>query len=287
MKNTMISILKSNKVLGLRFSTIQFFTLIFLALSTINLCAQQAKAEVSAEELAKKLSNPVSNLISVPFQNNSDFGIGENEGSRNTLNIQPVIPLSLSDKVNLIIRWVQPVIAQYNITGAGEHQSGLSDAVVSAFFSPAVVKKGLIWGLGPVFLVPDGTNEFLTGKKFGTGVTGVILTQSKGLSFGALVNQFWSVAGSDERPDINQFYLQPFVSYTFKTGAGIACNLEMTQNWEANTTTLWFNPTVNGVIVLGKQKAQLVFGPRFNLVAPEANKADWGVRCGITFLFPK
>lgn len=160
------------------------------------------------------MANPVSSLISVPLQNNADFGIGENNGSRYTLNVQPVLPLGLSEKLYLIIRWVQPVIAQYNITGIGEHQAGLADATVSAFFSPAIVKKGIIWGLGPVFLFPYGTNEFLTGKKFGTGVTGVILTQKDGFTVGALVNQLWSIAGSDERPDISQLYLQPFLLTT-------------------------------------------------------------------------
>jgi len=263
------------------------FVLAMFTLTANSLTAQQPKEGLSDEELAKKLANPVSSLVSLPLQNNSDFGIGENDGSRNTLNVQPVIPLGLSDKVNLIIRWVQPIISQYNVTGAGEHQFGLGDAVVSAFFSPAVVKKGIIWGLGPVFLVPDGTNEFLTGKKFGTGITGVILTQNKGWTIGALLNQAWSVAGSDERPDISQFYILPFISYDWKSGAGVGISFDMTQNWKTNTTTIWFNPNVNGLIGLGKQKASLSIGPRFNLAAPESNKADWGVRGSITFLFPK
>ena len=137
--------------------------------------AQEEAKQTDAAELAKKLSNPISSLISVPFQNNTDVGIGEFNGARNTLNIQPVIPISLSPKLNLIARWVQPVISQYNITGEGKHESGLGDAVVSAFLSPAISKGGLTWGAGPVFLVPDGTNEFLTTKKLGIGPTAVAL----------------------------------------------------------------------------------------------------------------
>jgi len=286
MKSTFFNLLIIKKS-AMQSLTSLFFVLALFILPVNYLAAQQAKEELTAEELAKKLANPVSSLISLPIQNNSDFGIGENHGSRNTLNVQPVIPLGLSDKVNLIIRWVQPVISQYNVTGAGEHQTGLGDAVVSAFFSPAVIKKGIIWGLGPVFLVPDGTNEFLTGKKFATGLTGVILTQNKGWTIGALLNQAWSIAGSEERPDISQFYILPFISYDYKTGAGFGISFDMTQNWKTHTTTLWFNPNVNGVITLGKQKVSLSVGPRLNLVAPEANKADWGVRCGMSFLFPK
>lgn len=250
------------------------------------LFAYMTYSQASDEELAQKLANPISSLISVPFQNNTDYGIGDNAGTRNTMNIQPVIPLHLNEKLNVIIRWVQPLVTQYNITGVGESQSGLSDAVASAFFSPSVSKNGFTWGAGPVFLVPDATHELLASKKFGIGPTAVALKQSHGITYGALVNQIWSIAGDEDRPDVNQLFFQPFFAYNWKSGAGIGGNFEMTQNWETSTTTLWLNPVVNGVTTLGKQKLQLVIGPRINLAAPSGNKADWGWRAVIVFLFP-
>ncbi|UTW62900.1 hypothetical protein KFE98_01715 [bacterium SCSIO 12741] len=248
--------------------------------------AQESKA-LTKEELAKKLANPIASLISVPFQNNMDLGIGPNNGSRNTLNIQPVVPISLGDKMNLITRWVQPVISQYDISGEGTSEFGLSDAVVSAFFSPTQSAEGLTWGAGPVFLVPTATDQLLGTEKFGVGPTAVALYQSNGWTFGGLVNQIWSVAGNDNRGDVNQMFIQPFMTYNWKSGAGIGGNFEITQNWETNSTNAWFNPFVNAITSLGNQKTQFLIGPRFNFTSSGVPSADFGVRAQLVFLFPK
>jgi len=251
------------------------------------LFSNELQAQDDAAELAKKLANPIASLISVPFQNNSDFGIGDVKGTRNTLNIQPVVPISLTPKLNLITRVIVPMITQYNITGAGESQSGVSDAVLSGFLGPSESKNGLTWGAGPVLLLPIGSKAF-TGDKFGIGPTAVALKQtSSGWTYGALVNQIWTVGGEESNPDISQMFLQPFFVHNWKSGAGLGGNFEWTVNWTANTSVLWFNPVLSGVTALGTQKVQLAIGPRFNLDAPHGAKADWGIRSVIIFLFPK
>ena len=263
------------------------FLLIFLISIVLSAKAQDTKPALSAEELAKKLSNPIASLISVPFQNNTDMGIGANNGSRNTLNIQPVIPIRISENLNLIARCVLPVISQYNVTAAGNSETGLGNTIVSAFFSPSNSKGGLTWGAGPVFMLPTGSNEYLSLKKVGIGPTAVALYQSNGYTVGALVNQLWGVAGKDSLTDLSMMFIQPFFSYNWKTGAGIGCNFEISQNWEVKTTSVWFNPTLTAVTSFGKQKTQFAIGPRFNFAAPAGSKADIGIRAAVVLLFPK
>jgi hypothetical protein len=262
--------------------------IIFLicAMGPLLLVAQKPAAPpANAQELADKLSNPVANMISVPFQNNTDWGIGAHRGSKYTLNFQPVMPIKLSQNLNLITRLVLPFISQRNITAAATTQVGLSDATLTGFFAPARPKNGLIWGAGPALLVPTATDDHLGTKKFGIGPSALVLKQGKGLTVGFLANQIWSVAGDKNRANVNQLFLQPFFAHSFPSGASLGGNMELTQNWNAGTTMLFFNPTVSGITKLGKQAIQMAIGPRFAVVGPGESKPAFGIRCALTFVF--
>ena len=255
---------------------------LFLVLSEV---AAQDQDSANPQALADKLANPVASMISVPFQNNTDWGIGAYNGSKNTLNIQPVVPFKLSANVNLITRYILPVVDQRDVTGDHTHQFGLSDMTVSAWASPAQPKNGLIWGIGPALLIPTATNEYLGTKKFGVGPTALLLKQGKGTTLGFLVNQLWSVAGSESRQDVNQLVFQPFFARTFPTGASIGGNMELTQNWQAKTTLLFLNPTVSAITKVGKQPIQMVLGPRIPLAGPDSTKPKFGIRAALIFVF--
>jgi len=262
-----------------------FFTVVFILLAA---CTRaQEKPAASAQDVAEKLSNPVSGLISVPFQSNLDYGIGPHNGSKYTTNIQPVIPINLSPKVNLITRYIIPVVDQRDVTGENTNEFGLSDATVSGFFTPVARTNGIIWAAGPAFLIPTGTSDFLSTRKWGAGPTALLFRQANGLTYGFLVNQIWSFAGDKSRSDVSQMFLQPSFTKNFKSGAGLSAASEITFNWQANTTTAFIIASVSGVTKLGNQIVSMAVGPRIPVGESTAGKADWGLRGSLTFVFPK
>ncbi|MFB9078227.1 hypothetical protein ACFFLS_17045 [Flavobacterium procerum] len=262
-----------------------FCTAIVFFLS-FNLCAQEAeKPGNSAQELADKLANPVASLISVPIQNNINYGIGPYNGVKYTINIQPVIPFKLTDNLNLITRYILPVVDQRNITGLNTHEFGLSDATVTAFFAPKSNK--IIYGIGPAFLVPTATEKFLGTEKFGVGPSLLIMHQGKGLSVGFIANQIWSFAGNADRADFNQFYTQIFLTHSYKSGASIGISSEITQNWQGNTTLITISPNVGAITKLGSQTMQFAVMPLIPIVGHSSIRPDWGLRAVVAFVFPQ
>jgi hypothetical protein len=256
-------------------------TCILCLMSNIGHCQQ------SNDDLTKKLNNPVASLISIPFQDNTEVGIGANNGYRNTLNIQPVIPFSFTPQYNIVTRIVAPIIFQNSITARASSQQGLSDVVASAFLSPVNIKNGWIWGAGAAFLLPTATNDLLGTKKWGGGPTAVLLKQTGSLTIGTLVNQIWSYAGSAERQSVNQMYILPFITYNWKSGAGIGATSDITKDWKNKTTTAVITPTVSGVTRIGGQTIQLLTGPIIPLAAPTGQKPDFGIRASIVLVFPR
>ena len=253
----------------------------------------KADDETSDEaDLAKKLQNPVASLISVPIQNNWDFGIGTANAMKYTANIQPVVPLSISENWNLIIRTILPVIYQEatdNSPGApasvGKSHAGLGDTTQSFFFSPKNPVDGWILGAGPAGFYPTATTDYLGGGKWGAGPTVVALQQRNGFTYGILANQIWSFAGQENRQNINSTFIQPFVSFTTKTYTTFAVNTETTYDWQAEHATVPMNVTIQQLIKIGKQPIAIQAGYRYYIEKPDGGP-DWGLRFTITFLFP-
>jgi len=269
-----------------------FMVLLVLPVSVVlslSLLAQAQREAGDTESLQKAVQNPVASLISFPLQNNSNFGIGTNDRTQNVLNLQPVIPVGISENWNLIIRWITPVIWQPAPTTKDDGVFGFGDMNPTFFFSPAKPRH-VVWGVGPAFVLPSATNQQVLGQgKLSMGPSVVALAQPGHWTIGALVNNVWSVAGPSKRPDVNQMTLQYFINYNLNEGWYLTVSPIITANWNASSGNQWVVPVGGGVgrvFRLGYQplNASVAF---FGNAARPTNSSPWGMRLQIAFLFPK
>jgi hypothetical protein len=248
-----------------------------------------ATAETSDADLAKKFNNPISDLVSVPFQFNWENGINSPDRTRFILNIQPVMPFALNDKVNLIARIVAPLVSQPPSLAGGIGTSGVGDPLVSFFLSPA--KGSITWGIGPAISLPSTNDPTLGTQKWAAGPTFVVLKQASGWTVGALVNQIWSFAGAPDRAAVNQMFLQPFVAYTTTNVWTFTVNLETTANWEMHAPNRWNTPInlmAAKLSTFGTFPASYQFGWGYFFAQPDdAFGATWKVRATVAILLPK
>jgi hypothetical protein len=273
--------------------------LTFAGVALSNRCEAQettagGPAAGDAGDLAKAAQNPVAAMISLPFQNNTLFGIGPDDETANVLNIQPVIPVQASEDWNLISRTIMPLIYLPDLTGGiaelpeGLDQGskfGLGDINTTAFLSPAQPGK-VIWGFGPSITFPSATDNALGTEKWSAGPSAVLLSTPTPWVYGALVRQLWSFAGDDGRGDVSQLLLQPFVNYNLPKGWYLVSAPIVTANWEADRWTVPLGGGFGKIFKLGEQPINGNLQGYYNVENP-AIGPDWSLRVQVQFLFPK
>ena len=248
------------------------------------------QAQESAEELAKKAQNPIANMISLPLQNNTNFGIGQYNRTQNVLNIQPVIPTSLGENWLLINRVIAPVISQPNISSESGSTFGLGDIVYQGFFTPNT-GGNVTWGIGPVAILPTATNTALGAGKWSAGPAAIVVASLNKWVVGGVVYNAWSFAGNSDRPSTNQGLLQYFVNYNLPKAFYITVQPIITVNWNATANNQWVVPFGGGagkIFAIGNQKFNFNASAYWNAVKPEITDGpDWQLRFLLAFLFPK
>lgn len=242
-----------------------------------------ALAQESAAALSKEAANPVADLISIPFQNNTDFSLGPYDRTRNVLNIQPVIPLA---KGKIITRTIMPVVWLPDLGAeTGSLSTGLGDTLFTAFYP---VKAGsATLGVGPALELPTG-GETRGSQKWSLGPSGLALVQPGPWTFGVLVNNVWSFAGSDDRSDVNKGLLQYFIVRQLGGGWYVNSAPAITVNWKAKPGQKWTVPFGGGlgkVAFLGKLPVNAQVGAYVNAVKPDVGP-DWQLRVQVQLLFP-
>jgi hypothetical protein len=265
-----------------------------LAASTL-ISAPPARAEESAasteqanEVLAKKLANPISNLISAPLQLNYDANIGpDTGGSRWTLNVQPVIPFQVSQNLTIISRTILPIMFQDHLFPGAGYQSGIGDILQSVFFSPTLEDQSLTVGGGPVFLIPTATDNLLGAGKWGAGPTAVVVKLSGPWTYGALANHVWSFAGSSDRTSVSKTFFQPFLVYTTHSAWSYSISSETTYDWIDKEAAIPLNFVITKLTKIGNQRVSIGGGLRYWAKSTDNGPEGLGFRGVFTMLFPK
>jgi hypothetical protein len=280
--------------------------------SQVLACASLLSAQGGPDEgkVLTTFQNPVGDLISVPFQNNVNFPIGEFSRIQNVLNIQPVVPIHVSEDWLVISRWITPVVYQPNLGSACRSSgpiatticdfrernsapdggaNGLGDLNPTFFLSPAHPGK-LIWGIGPTFLFPTATDPTLGQGKWGAGPSVVLLVQPEHWTIGVLSNNIWSFAGNEGRPRVNQFLTQYFVTRNFEHGWFLTSSPILTANWRAPGDNQWLVPFGGGFGKMTRFFSQPMvwqLHAYYNAVHPnDLPYPKWQVRLQVALLFP-
>lgn len=235
-------------------------------------------------DLLKAAQNPIANLVSVPFQNNFNFGWGPHDELQYDLNIQPVYPIELPNNWLIITRNIFPIVSQ----PWPKSVFGLGDLTSSLFITPPPFGSFMI-GVGPVFGVPIATDKTLGSGKLAIGPTAVLVYSEGPWVIGGLINNLWSIAGSKNRPDTNVMTLQPFINYNLPKEWFVFTSPIMTANWRENSKNCWTLPVGGGIGKLtqwNKQPINISLSVYYNILTPKYEE-DWTIRFVMQFLFPK
>jgi hypothetical protein len=243
-----------------------------------------AEAEVT-EGLAEQAQNPIANLISVPFQNNTTLGMGPDEDQTlNVLNIQPVVPFRLNEDLTLVTRTILPVVSQP--AAVGGNNNGIGDLNPTFFLVPKLPGRWTV-GFGPTLVLPTASRDELGSGQWGMGPAAVAVYTRGPWVAGGLVNQIWSVAGDSDRRSVNQFLLQPFVNFNLPNGWYLVSSPIITANWQASSDR-WLVPIGGGVgrvFRVGSQPVNASLQAYANVAKPDLF-GDVTIRAQIQLLFP-
>jgi hypothetical protein len=243
----------------------------------------------SDTDLAKKLQNPVGDLISVPFQNNTNFNVGPHKGTQDILNIQPVIPIHLNQDWNLITRTILPLVWSPSNSPAPSVPFGLGPMSATAFLSPSIPVSGWVWGAGPVAELPTITNKTLGSNVWGLGPAFVVVKMAGPIVAGGLVNNVFSLGGTSGSAGTRYslFTFNPFFNYNFGGGWFAGSVPVITANWDASGAkwTLPVGAQFGRLVKIGnKLPVNLLGGAYYNVLRPR-NGATWQLRLQIALIF--
>jgi hypothetical protein len=252
--------------------------------------APAASGEIDKVGIAKKLANPIANMISVPLQYEFSRGVGRNQGgSEQTLLFQPVMPFNLGGGDTFIVRPIVAGVREVSVQGAsGQPFSGygIANVTIESFYAPNT-NSSWIWGVGPYAQSPSGNSGKFGSQQTGAGITGVVLNRHGPWTYGLLGYQSWEVGGNPAFGTQNNLYGQPFFAYTNKEALTITANMEALYNYDTRRTS---NPLYVGaskLTVIGGIPFSFGAGPMYYVSNTPGGPSGWGARATATVVILK
>lgn len=271
-----------------RITTLAIFLVLLSITTAAQAMAQSNGDDYRDEALQQAAQNPVADLISIPLQNNFNFGVGPQDKMQYVGNVQPVIPFHATENWNVITRTIVPFVYQPELAPGVGDVFGLSDIQFSAFLSPA--KPGaFIWGAGPIIQMPSGTDDSISTGKWAAGPSAVALKIDRHWVYGALANYISSFAGQSDRGAVSQWLIQPFVNYNMPDGWYLVTGPIITANMMADSSQRWTVPLGGGagrIIRVGQLPLNISLQGYYNVEHPDAGP-DWSIRFTVQVLLPK
>jgi hypothetical protein len=252
-------------------------------------------------EINKQLTNPVSSIWSITFQQNNywlDPGEGRNLRWSPNLLFQPVLPIGISEKWNLITRPVVPLFVSQprpepepgDPTHIGRSTT-FGDITLLQMLSPSPALAGSwLLGLGPSWIFPTAASDFTGGGKFQVGPGALIGYLSDKWILGALIQNWWSFAGDDSRLGASSMNLQPVASYFLPDAWSIGYSGNILANWKndaEDTFTVPIGASVAKVVKLGKLPVRLALGVQWMPVQPDRYGQKWNIQVIVAPVLPK
>jgi hypothetical protein len=255
-----------------------------------------SKEEAARLALIKESQNPIGNMAIIPFQSNWNYGYGPYDRTQYVLDVEPVVPIELSPKFNLIARSIVPLLNQPSplpptacaSPGGCPWTFGISNVQEQLYLAPRVKPGGLIWGAGPIFYLPTANPGGLGSPKTSVGPTAVALIMPGQYVIGLLVNQAWSVMGPSSAPPVSSFVAQPFINDNLGKGWAIVTAPIITANWNAPGDNKWTVPAglgVDKIFKIGDQLEQIQIAYYANIVRP-VNSPNGTWRFQWSLLYP-